>query len=217
MAVENNKGNWDFYRNLPIAQFKRIAGDAGFDAHKDLTLVAPFIKAEDAILEIGAGYGRCLDFLLAQQHRGPITAIEQSPELIEALTKAYADKVKIIAGDIMAHEAPAAYDAALWLWSGIIDFKPEQQLWLLKHILTMLKSGGKLFIDIPREGVQTIAKHEGDGQHIHFETPFGTLNGYIPGTDELKAMAKAAGYAQVEAIPYATDTDKLRTMFILSV
>lgn len=217
MVIENNKDNWEFYRNLPIAQFKRIAGDAGFEAHKDLTLVAPFLKTEDAILEIGAGYGRCLAFLLAQHHQGPITAIEQSPLLMETLEKEYQDKVALIAGDIMAHQAQAAYDVALWLWSGIIDFKPEQQLWLLKHILGMLKPGGRLFIDIPREGVQTIAKHDSDGQHIHFETPFGNLNGYIPGTEELKTMAKAAGYAEVQAIPYATDTDKLRTMLILSI
>jgi hypothetical protein len=78
----------------------------------------------------------------------------------------------------------------------------------------LLTEKGKLFIDLPRLGVKTIAVHT-DAQQLKLKTDFGEMDCYIPNEFEIKEAATRSGFKRVDEINYETSTNKLRTMYIL--
>lgn len=213
MAKVNQK-NAAFYDNIGIKTFMDLSHAGGFDSWIDLQNAYRYIQPNERILEIGAGYGRCIDFLLQKEHVGTIYAIEQSTVLCDYLREKYLDKAVIIEGDIYKSYLPERVDAALWMWSGIIDFSIEEQIHTINHIAEMLSEKGKLFIDVPRLGVKTIAVHT-DAQQLKMKTEFGEMECYIPNEFEIKDAALKSGFRRVDEINYETSTNKLRTMYIL--
>jgi hypothetical protein len=209
-----NDQNLEFYNNIDIDPFKLLAQVGGFNTFNDLELAFPHIVKSDSILEIGAGYGRCLDFLIRKKYPGKIIAVEQSEKLAAYLSLHYKHRAEIIHENIKALHLSVKVDAALWMWSGLIDFSAEEQLQSIKNISAVLNAGGKLVIDLPRSGVQTIAQHH-DKKNISFESPYGTLMCYIPDAEDISRYAEAADFKKVLQQDYCTSTDKQRTLFIL--
>jgi len=214
MMEQINERNFNFYNQIGIDTFQSLAQDGGFSTYVDLEIAYRYIQASENIVEIGAGYGRCIEFLMCKQHQGKIIAVEQSAKLCEYLRQKYESSVEIVEGDIYTISFDQKIDTALWMWSGIIDFSLEEQAANVKHIFDLLNSKGKLFIDIPRIGIQTIASHI-DQQRIKLTTDFGEIECYIPLSTEVKDYAHAAGFTRVDEINYETATDKKRTMYIL--
>jgi trans-aconitate methyltransferase len=210
-----NRKNFDFYNNIGVDTFQSMAVQGGFSTYADLEIVYQHIHPVNSILEIGAGYGRCINFLLQQQHKGSITAVEQSPVLIKHLVQHYAGRAEIIEGDINAIEIKSPVDVILWMWSGILDFSKEEQAAAVKRLAGITAPGGKIFIDVPRMGVQTIAEHT-DQQHIKLTTAFGEVECYIPSNEEIQVYASSAGFTKVQQTNYETSTEKKRTMYILT-
>ena len=209
-----NEKNFNFYNQIGLDTFQSLAQTGGFNTFVDLEIAYRYIQSNENIIEIGAGYGRCLDFLIDKKHEGEICAIEQSAVLCEKLRKKYSNTIEIIEGDIYAFNSKHTIDTALWMWSGIIDFSVEEQAAVIKHIHGILSPKGKVFIDIPRIGTQTIADHL-DQQRIKLTTDFGEIECYIPLSSEMKMYAEKAGFTRVDEINYETATDKKRTMYIL--
>ena len=209
-----NERNFNFYNQIGIDTFQSLAQDGGFSTYVDLEIAYRYIQPNENIVEIGAGYGRCIEFLCCKKHQGKIIAVEQSGKLCKYLHEKYDSSVEIIEGDIYTISFDQKIDSALWMWSGIIDFSLEEQAANVKHIFDLLSAKGKLFIDIPRIGIQTIASHI-DQQRIKLTTDFGEIECYIPLSSEVKEYASAAGFTRVDEINYETATDKKRTMYIL--
>lgn len=209
-----NEKNFNFYNQIGLDTFQSLAQSGGFNTFVDLEIAYRYIQPSENIVEIGAGYGRCIDFLLHKKHEGKIIAVEQSPVLCKHLMGKYSPAVTIVEGDIDKVSFDQTIDTALWMWSGMIDFSVEEQAAVIKHLFDMLSAKGKLFIDIPRIGIKTIADHI-DQQHIKLTTDFGEIECYIPLSSEIKGYADNAGFARVDEINYETATDKKRTMYIL--
>lgn len=209
-----NKKNFDFYNQIGLDTFQSMAIAGGFNTYVDLEIAYRYINTNEKIVEIGAGYGRCIDFLLHKKHKGSIVAIEQSNVLCKHLKAKYNRAVEIIEGDISDAFFKEKVDTALWMWSGIIDFSPDEQESTIQYIAGILAEKGKLFIDIPRIGIQTIASHK-DEQRIKLSTDFGEIECYIPVFAEIKSYAEKAGFGRVDEINYETSTAKKRTMYIL--
>lgn len=213
--MENtNEKNFNFYNQIGLETFQSLAQTGGFNTFVDLEIAYRYIQSNENVIEIGAGYGRCLDFLIEKKHEGHIYAIEQSAVLCTHLRKKYAPSIEIIEGNIYTVTINQPIDTALWMWSGIIDFSVEEQAAVIKHIFDVLTAKGKVFIDIPRIGIKTIADHL-DQQRIKLTTDFGEIECYIPLSSEMKTYAEDAGFTRVDEINYETSTDKKRTMYIL--
>lgn len=210
-----NDKNLDFYNNIGIDPFKLLAEVGGFDSYKDMELVFPYIKNYTSIIELGAGYGRCIEFLLKNKFKGKIVAVEQSPVLAAHLRDNFFSQVEIIEEDIKKLALRERIDVALWMWSGFIDFSREEQMEMIRKVKSFLNPNGKIILDLPRPGVQTIAQHT-DPKHLSFESPFGNLQCYLPDYDDMKEYANNAGYVSLEKIDYLTSTDKERTVYIIS-
>ncbi|WMJ72724.1 class I SAM-dependent methyltransferase [Cytophagaceae bacterium ABcell3] len=214
-----NDANLTFYENLGIDPFKELAIKGGFNSFVDLELAYPYLKESNSILEIGAGYGRCIDFFLEKKFQGTLIGIEQSTPMVAHLEKKYKeeikkDKVKIYKVDAKNLNLSQKVDAAIWMWSGIIDFSPEEQKKTISLISDHLTEKGALFIDIPRIGFRTYAEHK-DLQNLHLDTPFGSLNCYIPDLKDIQKYSSVAGFNKITSLDYKTTTDKERTLYIL--
>ncbi len=209
-----NKKNFNFYNTIGIDTFQTMAVQGGFNTYADLEMAAPYIQPDDTVLEIGAGYGRCIDFLLQRNHRGAVTAIEQSAVLCAHLRQYFTGLCTVIEGDIGLTDMATGFDLVLWMWSGILDFSKTEQAAVVRKLGAITHPGGRVLIDVPRMGVQTIANHT-DQQHIKLTTAFGEVECYIPTAVEVRAYAEAAGFPQVLETDYETATGKQRTMYVL--
>ena len=208
-----NASNHLFYNNLGIDPFKLLAEVGGFSTFADLELAYPYIRRAKSILELGAGYGRCIEFFIHKKFGGKIIAVEQSSILIDYLRDRF-PSIEILQEDINQLRLKQKVDAALWMWSGFIDFSRDEQRKSIKLVSSLLTEKGVLVIDLPRLGYQTIARHE-DSQHLHFESPFGNLECYLPSFVDIKSYANDAGFPTVIPKDYLTATGKERTLFIL--
>lgn len=211
-----NDNNLEFYSKMGVDPFKDLAVMGGFSTFIDLELIYPYIKFSNSILELGAGYGRCIDFFLQKKFSGDIIAIEQSPVLMTELKSKFGkyDNVKLLQEDIKTLKLTEKVDAALWMWSGLIDFDKNQQYACLQKLYNMLNPEGTLVIDIPRIGFKTIAEHK-DEQNLTFSTPYGTLHCYIPDVREMEEAKNKIGYKELRLMNYQTATQKERTIYML--
>jgi SAM-dependent methyltransferase len=213
MIMNNN--NFNFYNNLGVDPFKKLAAIGGFSSYKDLELCYPYIKDAKSILELGAGYGRCLDFFIEKNYKGKLIAVEQSAPLIEYLKAHYSAKADILQEDIKDLKLDQKVDVALWMWSGVIDFAKEEQLTTIQKIASYLSPKGKLIIDIPKLGYKTYANHQ-DEQTLRLDSTYGTLECYIPNEKEMKEICEKSGFKELKTMHYSTSTEKERTLYILS-
>ncbi|HSZ25719.1 MAG TPA: class I SAM-dependent methyltransferase [Cytophagaceae bacterium] len=209
-----NDKNLLFYNNIGLDSFRELSDRGGFSSYKDMELIAPYINEDVSIIELGAGFGRCLNYFIDKGHKGSLTGVEYSKPLVEFLKKNFAGKAEIINADIKKLSLSSKYDVALWMWSGIIDFSKEEQLESCKKIYNLLQVGGYLIIDVPRLGIQTIADHI-DNQHLVFSTEFGEIRAFVPNDLEMEKIKKEAGFEKLIKMEYSTSTDKQRTIYIL--
>lgn len=213
-TASTNNNNLRFYRNIDLNYFKMLAENGGFNLFTDLDLIYPYIENSESVLELGAGYGRCLEFLLQKKYQGKIFAVEQSPKLVRHLNYVYSNKVDIIHADIKSMVLPQKVDIALWMWSGMSDFSREEQQLCLRRIYDYLNPGGKVVIDIPKLGIKTFGIHQ-DDQNLVVVTPYGKMKCYIPNREDLESICQTTGYKILEDINYKTAKDKERSMYIL--
>ena len=211
-----NEKNLGFYTKLGVEPLKSLAEIGGFASYTDMELVYDKIKDTKVVMEIGAGYGRCVDFLLKERYKGKIIAIEQSSTLVAYLKQRYADttNVELIDGDFTKLSLAEKADAALWMWSGILDFSQEEQKNCLQKLHGLLTEHGIVIIDIPRLGFKTYATHT-DEQRLHLDSPYGTLDCYIPSMEDMQHYCQETGYAKCYSIDYSTNSDKERTIYFL--
>jgi SAM-dependent methyltransferase len=209
-----NDQNLLFYNNIGLDPFMELSVKGGFSSYKDMEMIASYIPADASVLELGAGFGRCLNYFIENGHKGKLTGIEYSKPLVKYLQEKFQGKAEILNADIKQLELKEKYDIALWMWSGIIDFSSEEQILSCKRIYDVLNANGRLFIDVPRLGVQTIANHL-DHQHLVLTTEYGEIHAFIPDKHDMENIKEKVGFARLEKIEYATATDKKRTVYML--
>lgn len=216
--MAGNDSNKIFYNTVPLDVFKSLTQQGGFDECIDLELIEKDIPAAASIIEVGAGYGRCVDFLLAKKQTANILAVEQSPQLSKVLLDKYQNqpRVQVINDDIKTLEVSDKIDIVLWLFSGMLDFGKEEQPVVLKRLRSFLKNDGKLFVDIPQLAELTVAKYT-SAQDIVMETPYGNITTFLPAFADIEGYASQAGFSKVSVIHYNTSTQKKRSIFMLEV
>ena len=216
--MSGNDSNKIFYNTVPLDVFQSLTRQGGFDGCIDLHLIETHLPVSASIIEVGAGYGRCVDFLLNKKHEGKILAIEQSPQLSKVLLEKYKNQptVEVINDDIKTLTVSDKVDVVLWLFSGMLDFAKEEQPVVLKRLRSFLKNDGKLFLDIPQLAELTVAKYTGK-QDIVMETPYGNITTFLPAFVDIEGYASQAGFSKVSVIHYNTTTEKKRSIFMLEV
>ncbi len=214
--MSGNDSNKIFYNTVPLEVFESLTQQGGFDQCLDLELIESHLPTDASVMEVGAGFGRCVDFLLKRKHEAKILAVEQSPQLSKVLFDKYKNQstVLVINDDIKTLNVPDKVDVVLWLFSGMLDFAKEEQPVVLKRLRSFLKNEGKLFLDIPQLAELTVAKYTGE-QDIVMETPYGNITTFLPSFADIENYASQAGFSKVSVIHYQTKTEKKRSIYML--
>lgn len=209
----NNKSNWMFYDNMPKgALAERFEKPAGLDGAPELSLIRDLWMPASSILEIGAGEDRVIQGLIRRKYKKNIYAIERSNNFYKYLINKYKTfrNVYIWQVDLLKFDLPKA-DVGLWLWSGILEFSKDQQIYLVRKIR---KNVSNLVIDTPHIMAKNNATFQ-NGQFAEIKTNWGVISAYLPSEDNIGLYAKKAGFNLKEVIRYKTKTGRDRLMYIL--
>ncbi|MBB72332.1 MAG: hypothetical protein CMF50_08035 [Legionellales bacterium] len=207
--------------------FKPLYLKAGLEQCIDLQIVQqqgwlPQDK-HAAILEIGPGDGRVIDYLRKLGYDN-ITAVENHPKIFKVLKQKYADDtgVKLILSDIRNYQPSTLFSTALWLWCGIDEIPKEQQGSAIQHMMSMVLANGVFVYDTPtKDGESNVTithekSHRNGTYNAELQNDDTVFRAYLPTRDELQqtlATLKEQGtLANYKILSYQTATSRERVL-----
>lgn len=212
----SNTDNLTYYENIDIEFLKSCAAKGGFESGCDIEVIYnKYVNNTHSIIDVGAGYGRAIKKLISLGYKGEITAVERSEKLCNYIKETHRE-VKVIQSDIKNFKPPKKTDAILWMWSNISDFSKQEHTEIIGHITSWLKKGGYFIMDLFSLSQKPMDSSFFDNQVYIYKTIYGTVYGYIPSEDEIHNYAKKTNIKLIEKIPYSTDTDRKRTVFVFA-
>lgn len=212
----SNQDNIDFYEAEPILDvLKGYATVAGFDKHCDAALISHLLLDAKSIIDIGAGYGRTLTYLIENDYSGELYALERSKRYCNILRDSFNNKVTIFETDIQSFNTDKKFEVAIWMWSGISDFSKTEQPQVFKKIFDMICDGGVFILDTLLHSIKPINALTANNQQYLIESHSYKAKGYIPSEDEIDEYAKSINYNKIEHIHYATATGRERVLHII--
>jgi len=185
---------YNFYDSILLDDFLEAAKRAGLKDNPDMKKIAPFLKNAKKILDMGAGYGRCLEFLV-NNFSGEIHAVEFSDNLVELLKRRFLPRVYIYKQDMRKLNVGNGFDIVLSNWGSVNNLDYSEQLQLLKDLRLITTKSGIIFFETKRKQFQDEEKPEKkqSSRFTHANTNKFFL-GYITSEEEFKEMAKVCDY-----------------------
>ncbi|MCW5588844.1 MAG: class I SAM-dependent methyltransferase [Legionellales bacterium] len=219
-SIWANKDNIAFYDDIEIETLKNLAQQGGIADGYDVNLIFDHIKNTKKILEVGAGYGRVISFLLKHHYYGRIVAVEKSQRMCEILKSQFNSIIKLYHTDILLFQTKEKFDVILWLWSGICDFNKYEQPLIIKSLVKKLESGGKLIIDslspthtpVSSENNQEALLNRDHLIKVNNEV---SVHAYLPTPQEITSYAEQLAVNSIEHMPYITPTQRNRNLYII--
>lgn len=218
-----NDNNMDFYNSVPVSAMQAFSVRGGLDGGTDIQLLKHYVDSAKTILEVGAGYGRVVEKLLANQAcQADIYAVEKSQRFCGLLANKYINnnRVYVSCTDVRTLEVNTGFELILWLWSGISDFAKAEQQEVVGFLVGLLNDMGILAIDtllsekVPSNELCDNVKVYGKGSEYIIDANGHVVYGYMPTKEEMFAYVDAIPNIEVEHIQYTTESGMLRNMFI---
>lgn len=213
-----NKENLSVYENPGAVFYLEDLAARGRLGTYDMEIAFPFYKDASSLLEIGPGYGRCIDFLLASGFKGQITGIEYSAFLTKNLQEKYQNhqQVTIDHGDILEFAPQQKFDVVIAMFSLFQEFNKEEKLVLAKKIYQILDKNGKFIIDIMNHELTPLGGQCVDVNKNILSTQFGGTILSEPGTvGDINKICDKIGFKRVVYTEYATPADRERIVYVL--
>lgn len=197
--------NDKFYETISHSHMIDLVKMCGLSSNADLFYIKNYIKGANSILEIGAGYGRVIDFMLTINPHAQISAIEYSSTLCKILRNTFRDTINLIEADITKirpKQLSGKFDLITWMWGSIIDIDSSERLKFIKKTYKALNNGGTLVIDAPKCNTsqwenRKSAIMEYMDQHIGETHCFD-----IPAISEMSFYERKLKDSVLETIPY---------------
>lgn len=210
-----NYDNVPFYEEAASGLLQKLATLGGLDTCCDMEIIFPYIKDTHSILEVGAGYGRVLDYLTKQNYQGKISAVERSLSFNKILQSKFKDKVSLYNKDLHDFYSDQKFDVILWLWSGIADFSQHEQPLILKKLSSFLTPNGFLVIDStpPLRKPVNVIKAKGPEYIIRLGNEISHV--YCISNEEITLYAKKIGFKKITHIKYNTLANRIRILHFL--
>lgn len=212
----SNLQNKIYYDKLSPEEFISISHKTGFEDNRDVALVYPYIVNAHSLVELGAGFGRVLDYLMNQaKFKGTLYAIEQSPNLANWLTARF-PQITLYKADLAYFRPPIRFEAALWMWSGISDFLKEEQLSVLKHIVkNYLTKKGIFIIETISPDISPLNAVTHNKQYFYIQENDRVHCGYVPNMTEIRKYADNLNLTLINQLHYLTELKRERILYIL--
>ncbi|MGB0523649.1 MAG: class I SAM-dependent methyltransferase [Flammeovirgaceae bacterium] len=206
--------NFSFYKRMNLKDFKHFAHLTGFDTGVDIDILFPYLKDVKELVELGAGYGRAIHFLLDRGYKGKITAVDRVGRFLELLKEKYGERINTLHQDIRNLKLTHPVDGIMWLWSGISELSHKEQEQSVQNIYKNLSEGGMFILESPYKKIKIVGEHKSP-QHITLTTDWGRLDAYLPNEEEIQRYAESAGFASLETLHYQSETGLDRIFYIL--
>ncbi|ETW06888.1 hypothetical protein H310_03012 [Aphanomyces invadans] len=218
MNNSNNVAAYDAPQTLTILE---SIATSNFGT-SDLMNAAKYLRHPvSAVLEVGPGSGRCLDYFL-QLDSAPevIVGIEVSSVLVNHLTTKYREdkRVSIVLGSVLDDTVLARsnnkFDAVLVMWSTLMEFSPAEQQRIFLRCAQWLTSGGLLLVDVSNPGNRghVTLVHS---QPISYDVPMGgQLHVYLPSPEEMAAYAQAANLKSIAVEDWTPPNNVVRRLYV---
>lgn len=211
-----NEINAAYYEHIPTEIQRNFAEIGGLDTCCDLKQIEQFLFDAKSILEVGAGYGRILNYLINNKFGNKISAIERSSKFYNYLKNNFSNHAEIIYANLMKFQSNDKYDLILWMWSGISDFSKSEQLIALSRLSKHLSKNGLIIIDTFSHKLKPINASASNNQSYTVHVKNCTLYGYIPSPLEMEVYATKINLNSIKYIPYITPAERQRALYILS-
>lgn len=219
ISIEENNRN--FYDSAPASWLTDLSEDKGLAKGEDLDAlrasIEPFLKNESRVLEIGAGRGRVIQWVIDHFPKVKVVALDQSRTTIDRLEKEFGrnSQIDLINRSLLHFSSKKPFNLILWMWSGFAEISSENKPKALRLLHALLDSDGCLVIDLPVEisgGTPVVMGVQGI---VTIPEPFGTLQAHLVNEAELKTMALSVGFSNVEAKHYVTSTAIPRVSYLI--
>lgn len=212
-----NDENLVFYQKIEIERFSEFAKIIGLETGIDIREIYDFVKHDNTIVEIGAGYGRAVKALIDNGFQNKIYAVERVEHLVNYMRHFFAENenVKFIQSDVKYLQLPEKADTILWVWSGILELSLQEQELALIQLKKHLNPNGKIIIETPYQEVKFIGEQSKDN-YIRFETDWGKIEAYLSTYQDIDTMSKKVGFRKIEQKLYKTAKNLTRVFYILS-
>ncbi|TNF67264.1 MAG: class I SAM-dependent methyltransferase [Gammaproteobacteria bacterium] len=215
--------NLPFYEQIPISYFQQAAKKIGLDSCCDIKEVNDLIQQSDAILDIGAGWGRVINYLISSGYQGEIFAVERSAQFYNYLKK-YENLVSILKGDIRSVEIKRQFPLIIWMWGGIAEMNKPEQLKSVQYIISStLANNGYLVIDTaeyinrpPKEvTISAIDTEDRDAIFdVEIENKHMQYHCYMMSSSQMSEFADVLSLKSFFQKKYITDTGVARVLHI---
>ena len=203
-----------YYESIPIAELRKMAIISKFENCCDIELALPYISKSKSLLDVGAGYGRALNYLVSKGYTGELFAIERSKQFYNYLLSAHGDKSTIILGDFTEYDPIKKFDVVLFMWSNISEFPKFRQINIIKKLMSLLNSDGILILETILHSLVPKNVTFVDNQSYYVESVYGIAYGYTPSSIEIDQYISALNL-KVEHIDYLTTTERPRVLHII--
>lgn len=210
----NNTNNATTYQKISLDYFRKEASQGGLDNGCDIKAITKYIKNSRSILEVGAGYGRVLNYIIESEFKGELFALEREPKLCRFLKKQF-PQIPIIHADIRQFKIKHKFDLILWMWASLSEFSRAEQQPTLKKLISHLNINGFLIFDLIPINCKTISAVAYDKHNKVISTPYGDDYIYLPSHHEIKLYTQKLNLRKKEIITYKTRTNKKRNLHVL--
>ncbi|TRX68861.1 class I SAM-dependent methyltransferase [Flammeovirga kamogawensis] len=208
--------NTAFYENMPLDTFQNFADQIGLANGEDLDVVFDSINKTPTLMEFGSGYGRILKALSRKNFQGNVIAVERVSDLVALLELKYSSKVKVLHEDLCDLEwEDNSIDTILWMWSGILELKPEDQQLVIKKAHSWLKEGGRLIIECPKNNSISKVGMLSNDKKVVVKEDWGVLDATLVDAEDIALYSSRAGFSSHSLQTYETTTHLIRAIYTL--
>jgi trans-aconitate methyltransferase len=211
----SNRDNLICYEALPSEVLQQYARDVGLATHHDLKAIQSYIDSANSILEVGAGSGRSLRYLIENAPQATLHTVEACTKYQKALKEQFDNKITLHAGSVLEKEIDHEFDLILWLWAGIADFAPKEQIQALEILLAKLQPDGLLVCDTLPTTVSPTLNFKRKGQAFVIDTNYGTINTYGVTPSEIEEYVKKLNAKVLEHRLYQTAKAQSRILHLI--
>lgn len=202
MSLSQN--NIDCYESLSLDLMDTYLGVSGLKENPDLEFVWPYLSEVSSVLEVGAGYGRVLNFLIDKNFSGKITAVEQSSQCFNFLTKKFGGLADLYHTNIFDFYPKKRFDAILWMWCGIADLCSRDHPPIILRLFDMLEDDGVLVID-------SMKLDDDMPQEEVIEVNNKSMMRYHPSVEEIKKYSQSLRVKCIKHFEYKTSAKDWRS------
>lgn len=214
---ERDIDNLAFYETIRPQDAEMVAEQSGLASCQDIELIFPFIKSKKTLLEIGGGYGRVIDGLVARNFKGTIEIIEPSKVFYKFLSDKYKENYKIYYENIQNFKINKKYDVILWMWSQINEFPPDKYFELISNLKKHLNYNGLLIIDTMEENIVPLFTSNKKERYMLVNIESNKIKLFMIKKNEIINLAQKIGFKNIDIIDYETINQRKRNLFILKV